>query len=257
LGSKFNPDSYLKYRPFYPAATFAGLAEELSARGFSEPLAIADIGCGTGHSAVSLLRAGVRARVTGVDVDPAMLAEARRLKGAEAVEFREGSGERTGLEDASCDAAIVGSAFHWMDAARARDEFARILKPRGLLRVFEYQFPKCAELPEVNEWIRRQFNLHWKAPGQKPRGNLAELTRELERGPFSIRAEGTPPMILELGSDDLTGLLLSQSRVLHYEATLDDVESFRKGVREQLAALMDKPAYAFDFKLAWREFERR
>src|SRR5262245_25971831 len=48
-------------------------------------LAVLDLGCGTGRHAVWLAAAG--AAVTGVDFSRAMLAEARRKPGAEAVRF--------------------------------------------------------------------------------------------------------------------------------------------------------------------------
>ena len=41
--------------------------------------------------------------------------------------------EATSLPDASVELVLAGQAFHWFDQARARPEFARILKPGGWL----------------------------------------------------------------------------------------------------------------------------
>jgi len=252
MSSRFDAEFYSLYRPFYPAETFAGLE---GAR------AIADIGCGTGHSTLSLLRAGIKAQVVGVDPDPKMLELARVLAGSEfSIEWRLGSGESTGLGAQSQDAVIVGSAFHWMKPELAQEEFRRVLKPGGVLRIFEYQFPKAPELPELNEWIRREFNLKWKAPDQKPRGNLKELTSVFRNHPeaWSYRGEVQPKMEMQFGFEDLAGLLLSQSRVLHYEDTLSahEKESFHQSLRTQLESFFKVDRTTFDFKLAIIDFTR-
>ena len=49
-----------------------------------ERLDVVELGCGTGTNSIRLAAAG--ARVVGVDADPEILAQARRKKGAEAVE---------------------------------------------------------------------------------------------------------------------------------------------------------------------------
>lgn len=249
---KFNPEFYLRFRPLYPVETFSGLRQELVRRGFREPFRIADIGCGTGHSAASLLRSGISAEIIGVDPDPGMIAHA-----AENLATQVGSGESTGLAGQSIDAVLVGSAFHWMDAELARDEFVRILKPRGLVRIFEYQFPKAVSAQELNEWIRRQFNLRWKAPGQVPRGDFQQVTNIFARDSrFKPTGQGRPPMILDLGWEELAGLILSQSRVLHYEQTLSESDraGFIRTLGQTLREFLAERRIAFDFRLAWVEF---
>jgi SAM-dependent methyltransferase len=254
--SRFDAELYRCFRPLYPPETFAGMAERLRARGFAEPFQVADVGCGTGHSAASALAAGLDARITGVDPDPAMLAEARARE-LPAAEFREGRGEATGLADASADAVLLGSCFHWMDAAAAERDLRRILRPRGLARVFEYQFPKAPELPELNEWIRRQFNERWRAPDQAPRGDFRQVTAVF-RARWELLAEGRPPMSRELGAAELAGLLLSQSRVRHYEDGLvpEARAEFRNGLARTLQERMGDRSWRFDFRLEWAEFAR-
>jgi len=43
----------------------------------------------------------------------------------------EGRAEATTLEQGSIDFVIVGQAFHWFNPASTKQEFARILKPKG------------------------------------------------------------------------------------------------------------------------------
>ena len=47
----------------------------------------------------------------------------------------EGSGEKLPLEDASIDAILVSSAWHWMDVDATVAEAARVLRPGGMLGV--------------------------------------------------------------------------------------------------------------------------
>lgn len=268
--SKFDPEFYRRFRPYYPAELFVPLAAELRKRASAPGPRVADVGCGTGHSTLSmlpvLLADDPEARVIGVDPDPAMLAAARDLcrERGQAVEFVVGSGEETGLHGASFDAVTVGSAFHWMDGARAREEFIRLLKPRGLVMIYEYQFPKSLSNPALNEWIRREFNLRWKAPNQTPRGDFESVTRFFRgNGRGNERASGgngprfdhlgdhKVPMILELKPADLTGLILSQSRVLHYEATMDEEarSEFRRTLGEEIQTRLGGMGDRFDFSL--------
>lgn len=267
MSSRFDPHFYSLYRPFYPAETFAGLTEKLGRRGLTAPFTFADVGCGTGHSAISLIRSGVSGRVIGIDPDSLMLDQARKMSaGFEDpnkyhIEWRVGRGEATGLEPHSVDAILIGSAFHWMKANEVKAEACRVLKRGGILRVFEYQFPKAVgrpELNELNEWIRREFNLRWKAPAQKPRGSLKELTSVFKDGPeFEFLGDAQPKMEMQLDAEQVTGLILSQSRVLHYEDTLKDqakIDAFRNSVRSAIGSFLGDKTAQFDFKLAWVEF---
>ena len=99
------------------------------ARGKSE-IVIADVGAGTGKLTENLIELGLG----GYAVEPndAMRAEGQRSCGAERPFFwSRGSGEATGLRDASVDWVLMGSSFHWTDASRSLPEFHRILKPGG------------------------------------------------------------------------------------------------------------------------------
>ncbi|MBV8652436.1 MAG: class I SAM-dependent methyltransferase [Alphaproteobacteria bacterium] len=91
---------------------------------------VADIGAGTGKLTAMLSDLGA----AGVAVEPnaAMRAEGIRLTGEAArFEWRDGTGERTGLPEASVDWVCVGTAFHLFAIEEALREFRRILKPGG------------------------------------------------------------------------------------------------------------------------------
>jgi SAM-dependent methyltransferase len=117
------------------ARSIAGGAVE-----FIESLAIPagtrvlDVACGTGNLAIPLARGG--AFVTGVDIAPNLLVQARERAAAEGLMavFDEGDAEALPYADGSFDAVVT--MFGAMFAPRpdvVASELARVLKPGGLL----------------------------------------------------------------------------------------------------------------------------
>jgi SAM-dependent methyltransferase len=117
------------------AKTITGGAEAFIARlPITAGARVLDVACGTGNTALPLARLG--AIVTGVDIAPNLLVQARERAAAEnlSIQFDEGDAEQLPYEDASFDA--VTTMFGAMFAPRPElvaAEFARILKPGGLL----------------------------------------------------------------------------------------------------------------------------
>ncbi|MEV7550482.1 class I SAM-dependent methyltransferase [Amycolatopsis sp. NPDC089917] len=104
---------------------------------------LADIGCGRGGPGL-WVGAHTRARLTGVDIAETALTSARRRAESmdvEPAEFRVGSFEDTGLEDASFEAVMSIDALLFAPGKqRACAEFARILAPGGRLLVTTWDF---------------------------------------------------------------------------------------------------------------------
>jgi len=100
-------------------------------------LRVADLGCGTGVNALWMAENG--AEVTGVDLSPGMLAEARAKPGAGSVHFIEQSLENVlPLERDAFDRVLCSLALeHVVDLARAFGEMARIVRPNGQVVVVE------------------------------------------------------------------------------------------------------------------------
>jgi SAM-dependent methyltransferase len=118
---------YARYRPAYPPELLQLLHEEL---GLRPEHAVADVGSGTGILTEMLLDNGNR--VLAVEPNRAMADVAQGRLGRNP-RFRDvdGRAEATGLEPGAVDLIVAAQAFHWFDAARAREEFRRILKPGG------------------------------------------------------------------------------------------------------------------------------
>jgi SAM-dependent methyltransferase len=120
---------YVKYRPGYPSEVVTFLHTTC---GLAEGARVADIGAGTGISSKLLLDAAHP--VVAVEPNQAMRAAADAwLAGYADYTSVAGTAEATTLDSASVDLVIAAQAFHWFDPATARREFARILKPRGLI----------------------------------------------------------------------------------------------------------------------------
>src|SRR5262249_15660345 len=120
---------YVRYRPGYPPAVLDMLRAEA---GLTPDVVIADVGSRTAISAQIFLTAGYP--FYGVEPNREMREAAESLL-AQYPKFRSvpGTAEATTLPDAGIGAVVAGQAFHWFDAAKARAEFRRILRPPGLV----------------------------------------------------------------------------------------------------------------------------
>ena len=129
-------------RASWMAGDFGVVAKTISrgAEAFVARLAIPlharvlDVACGTGNLAIPI--AGLGATVTGVDIAPNLLVQARERASAEnlSIRFDEGDAEQLPYADASFD--IVVSMFGAMFAPRpglVASELHRVLTPGGLL----------------------------------------------------------------------------------------------------------------------------
>ena len=95
---------------------------------------VLDVACGTGNTAIPVSRAG--ASVTGVDIAPNLLSQARKRAAAEGleIEFDEGDAEELPYSDHSFD--VVLTMFGAMFAPRpdrVAAELVRVCKPGGLI----------------------------------------------------------------------------------------------------------------------------
>src|SRR5688500_2394147 len=120
---------YAKYRPGYPTEVIELLRSEC---GLTPASIVADVGSGTGIFSEMLLKNGNT--VIGVEPNAAMRGAAENLlRGYLKFQSVNGSAEATTLANASVNLITAGQAFHWFDAAAARDEFVRIIQPRGFV----------------------------------------------------------------------------------------------------------------------------
>jgi SAM-dependent methyltransferase len=134
MRSDFNSlaGDYARFRTSYSDDLFDAIIEYARMPADGKVL---DLACGTGLGMMQYVRRGFS--VTGIDVAPAMIEQARELvpKGA-GVEFAIGRAEALPLPDASFDLVSCAQAFHWFEPHAAFSECARVLRPGGALAIF-------------------------------------------------------------------------------------------------------------------------
>ncbi|MBL9142789.1 MAG: class I SAM-dependent methyltransferase [Verrucomicrobiaceae bacterium] len=138
---------YLRYRPGYPE----GVLTLMRDRGWLKRGAqVADIGSGTGIFSRLLLDAG--AEVFAVEPNTGMREAGEAMLAHQAL-FHSiaASGEETTLADQSMDLIVSAQAFHWLDRARARSEFTRLLKPGGRI-VLIWNVRQTASTPFLRDY---------------------------------------------------------------------------------------------------------
>jgi SAM-dependent methyltransferase len=171
-----DPAGYAEFRPHYPAALFAWLAE------VSPGDALAwDAGTGNGQAAVELAKHFRHV----IASDPS----AKQLSQAVAdprVEYRV-AGETAGLDPASADLATVAQALHWFDRPKYWNEVKRVVRPGGVVAVWCYELQQVS--PDIDGIITR-FYRETVGPYWTPDRKLVEDGYRTVEFPF---AEFTAP----------------------------------------------------------------
>jgi ubiquinone/menaquinone biosynthesis C-methylase UbiE len=124
---------YSAYRPGVESEVRAALVAQVSH--LPRPRALLDLGTGTGQVIEAL--APSFDLTVGVDSEPEMLDEARRLLGEnDQRRWLLGSAEDVALpENLHPQLITIARAFHWMDQPRVLDRAAQLIDPRGRLVV--------------------------------------------------------------------------------------------------------------------------
>lgn len=117
-----------------------GLLEQAA---FKAGDAVLDLGCGSGTLALMALRRTPGLDLTGVDGDPAMLAQARAkaARSGTAPRFDEALAQALPYENARFDAVMSSLFFHHLDRATklaVLREARRVLRPGGSLHVADW-----------------------------------------------------------------------------------------------------------------------
>lgn len=118
------------FRPSYSETVLKAILAFIKSD--TQDFIFSDVGAGTGKLTELLLSMGLQGHA--VEPNDAMRKEGSRIcKGV--ITWHKGSGEETGLPDASVNWVTMASSFHWTDPKKSLREFHRILKPGGFLTV--------------------------------------------------------------------------------------------------------------------------
>lgn len=170
-----------------------------------------DVGCGVGLCTLWLAEAvGPTGRVLGIEPTAERVEAARALVGARLapprLEFREGDGTALDATSGAFDWLWCGNVLHHIaDTQAALKEFARVVRPGGLIVVMESQTLSALFLPGHPELERRIQ----QAESERSRAEAGERT-------FQERRQRTLEALLEAGFADVA----HETRLLQCRAPL-------------------------------------
>lgn len=196
---------YAKARPVYPPALFAELARLAPGRSLAW-----DCGSGNGQAAVAL--AEHFERVIATEPSAAQLAEATAHPRVTYVRSAELA---PGVADHTADIVTAAQAAHWFDLNIFYPEVRRVLRPGGLLALWNYAV--CSIAPTIDPLLQH-FYTETIGPYWPPERKHAENSyRELE---FPFPEISFPPLTLEVdwSAVDFEAYLRSWSSVTRYTA---------------------------------------
>lgn len=204
---------------------------------------VLDIACGTGKSTEPLVREGVK--VSGVDIDPLMIEEAKKQAALKSLDIRYAvaEAEKLPFEDSYFDAITVGTAFHWFVNERAMDEIKRVLKDDGLLFVFWTLTTK--DVPEEDSIPSEVFkSFNWEKVPSKLR-DLEYISNFFKEQGIKRVSTARLPFSHNDAVEDQVGLMKTASS---YEVLSDeDKERFIDAIRAALTErLGDRPYFTYE-----------
>lgn len=181
---------YDAYRTSFPA----GLFTRLAALGVGLPgQRVADLGTGTGVLARGFAAAGCA--VTGVDIAPEMISQARQADAAAGLDisYRVASAEDTALPADAWDVVCAGQCWHWLDRRRAMAEARRLLADGGAVAIcYRDYLVRPGNVCAASEELVLAHNPGWAMAGWTgiPAGWSCELAAagfsRIERFSFGI-----------------------------------------------------------------------
>ncbi len=166
-------DAYRRYRPTYPKALFAWLADQAPGREHAWD-------CGTGSGQAALALAAHFRRVTATDASAQQIAQA---PAGTDIDFRVAPAEHSGLEAESVDLVTVAQALHWFDIPAFFGEARRVLRPGGVIAAWTYQLVRVEPAVDaiLTEFVEGTVGDYWPPERHLVNGGYAAIDFPFER----------------------------------------------------------------------------
>ena len=107
---------------------------------------VLDVGCGDGLLAVELARSGIP-HVVAIDVDNSVLGRARDRSSGLPITWIHGDVLEAPFESESFDAVVSIGTLHHMDATRALERLAQLVRPGGVVVIIGLAAATWRDLP--------------------------------------------------------------------------------------------------------------
>ena len=196
-------DGYASFRPHYPDALFAWLAQHSPARQRA-----LDIACGSGQASVPLTRHFTQVLGSDSSIEQLSTADSTRIAVFVA------QAEAQPLPDASLDTIVVAQALHWFATPAFFGEAERLLKPRGLFCAWCYGLLRIdSELDAlIDDFYSHTLGDYWPAGRSSVDAGYRDIA-----SPFASLVP--PPLAIEANWDlpHLLGYLRTWSAVQRWE----------------------------------------
>lgn len=198
---------YAKVRPGYPPALFVELARIAPGRSLAW-----DCGTGNGQAAVGL--ADHFDRVVATEPSAAQLAEAVAHP---RVTYEQSAELAAGVADHSADLVTAAQAAHWFDLGVFYPEVRRVLRPGGLLALWNYAVCSIDPLIDatLGHFYRETVGPYWPPERRHAENGYRNFEFPFEEIDF-------PQLDLEVNwtADDFATYLRTWSSVTHYTEAL-------------------------------------
>jgi ubiquinone/menaquinone biosynthesis C-methylase UbiE len=218
---------YASGRPRFHPIIIRRIRDSLS---IEEPLRRAlDVGCGTGLSTGALKQ--IAREVIGLDAAREMLALAEREP---AIYYVHASAELLPFGKEEFDIITLSQAFHWLDRDRFLREAYRVLRPQGVLVVYDNYF-RITDDERFQTWHRDEY---LKRYPDAPRPKIVFTTENTRPFGFEVCKEEALDNFISFSPEGLIDYLVSQSNVIAVvEGGKETIESARSWLKTTLEPL--------------------
>lgn len=230
---------YNRSRPATPRKIIDIAVESLG----RTPELVVDLGSGTGLS--TKLWNDIAVEVIGVEPNEEMRLEAERINKFENIKFINGLSNNIPLLSGEADIITCSQSFHWMEPKSTLKEIGRVLKPGGVLLIYNCHWPPIVNI-KIDEKFKKLINkaedilkIKENEVEKAKKWNKSEHTDEMKKsGEFKFVKEITIQNKVIYSNEKFIDLALSfggvQTVMKKYNEDIQAyIEEFKQNVYEE------------------------